>query len=351
MSPLCCNDNVTIPSFWRKRTEVQYMQETRTDKISIIIPAYNAEAFVERAIMSALTQSHKNVQIVVVNDGSSDDTSRIVCELCKKHANLHLINTENHGVSHARNVGMDHADGEFIVFLDADDVLLNDALTDMLRCQKENGLDIVAAKFLTTDQVDSMDRQLGGSGELHIYRGKEALLRSIEDYPETYSSCAKLYRSAAIAGVRFPEGKRIHEDSFFVFQCLTHNLVLGAYNRTVYLARCTSGSASRSAFSEKYFDILELAEQKMQIITQQYPEFISQSKLMLLKANMALLTCLCKTTEKKYHILQKQCIAYVLQNKKSFNAAIQSDNILFWAIRLRVFWLYKLLYRIKNKHF
>lgn len=326
------------------------MREYTTDRISVIIPAYNAEAFVERAIMSVLTQSHENVQVVLVNDGSVDSTSQIVRRLCADHDNICLIETENCGVSHARNVGLTHADGEFVMFLDADDVLLQDALAELLRCQKENGLDIVAASFISTDRMDGPVPEIHDSGALRVYKGKAALLRAIEDQPETYSSCAKLYRHAAIAQARFPEGKRVHEDSFFVFQCLTRNLVFGVYDKTVSLVSCTAGSASRSAFSEKYFDILELAQRKQQIIMADYPEFAEQSRLLMIKANMAMLTTLCKTREKKYRAAEKQCLTYILENRKVFKAAIRRDAILFWSIRLRLFWLYKLLYRIKNGH-
>lgn len=317
------------------------------DKISIIIPAYNAEPFIERAITSVLKQSYKNVQLVIVNDGSLDNTNQIVKRLCDRYSNIYLIETENHGVSHARNVGLIHADGEYITFLDADDILADGALEDMLQCMKKNGLDIVSCKLENIGQQHTAQER--DSGILQVYVGKEALLRSIEDYPETYSACAKLYRHSKIENVRFPEGKRVHEDSFFVFQCLTKNVSFGVYDKTNYFVYCTEESASRAVFSDKFFDILDLAERKCVIIAEEFPEYVEQSKLLLLKANMALLNCLCKTKEKKYRASEKACVAFVLKNQKYFKAAIRSDAILLWSIRLRMFWLYKLLYRVKNR--
>lgn len=320
------------------------------DRISVIIPAYNAEASIERTIMSALTQSYKNIQVVVVNDGSSDSTKQIVDSLCSRYNNILFVNTKNQGVSCARNVGMDNADGEYLVFLDADDILAENALENMYHCIKENELDIVAAKHTTIDFAKVGTVNFHDTGTLCIYRGKDALLRSIEDKPDTYSVWAKMYRRGVLENVRFPEGKRIHEDSFFIFSCLTRDVIFGVYDKTVYIVVDTPDSASRGEFSEKYFDILELAERKRQIVLQDFPEFTEQSKLMLLKADMAMLSCLCKSTDKKYRMYEKQCIERVRKNRKYFSAAIRNDYVMFWSVRLHIFWLYKWLYRIKNGH-
>lgn len=314
------------------------------DKITVIIPAYNAEEFIERAVMSVVRQKHDAVEIIIINDGSTDNTKEIAERLRQEHQNICLINTENHGVSHARNVGLDLASGEYVTFLDADDEIAENALIDMLHCIKKAQLDILSCKFCVNDLWPD---EIRDTETLYVYKGKEALLRAIEDQPETYSACAKLYKRSAIENVRFPEGKRIHEDSFFVFQCLAQDVLLGVYDKTVYILHCVAGSASRGAFSEKYFDILDLAERKYKIILEQFPEYAKQATLLMVKANMAMLNCLCKARGNEYRAIEKECCAYVIKNRKYFKPAIKSDIVLFWCIRLHIFGAYKILYRIR----
>lgn len=322
--------------------------EMKEDKVSIIIPAYNAEAYIKRAITSALDQSYNNIEVLVINDGSVDTTREIVEAMCADNPNICLFNTQNFGVSHARNLGLENATGEWIMFLDADDAIVSDAIQDMLSCMKENDLDIIAAErcCIYEGQEETLPVD---SGELVVYRGTEALLRSVEDYPETYSACIKLYKRSAVASVRFPEGRRVAEDSFFCFKCLTQNLTLGVYDKTIYKNYMTPFSATRCGFSEKVFDILALAEEKKEIIATQFPELMEHAKLMMLKAHMALLRNMCKTNEKKYRPIERKSIRFVIQNRNYFKAAIPTDEKWFWIITNHLYWVYKFVYRHKNK--
>ena len=113
------------------------------EKVSVIIPAYNAEPFIERAIDSVLSQTYKNVEIIVINDGSTDKTEQKVKAYIEKYENIKLISTENGGVCRARNIGIETASGEYISFLDADDELLPDALEVMISVANEKNADII----------------------------------------------------------------------------------------------------------------------------------------------------------------------------------------------------------------
>lgn len=315
--------------------------------VSIIVPAYNAEQFIERAITSVRNQTYSNLEILVINDGSKDKTRKIVESLCAEDRNIKLINTENQGVSCARNTGLEHATGSWVMFLDADDVLLDDAVESLLDCAIIHNLDIVSAKYQYTHSGDELVRN--DSESVSVYLGAQGILRSIEDFPETYSACAKLYKKAIIENVRFPEGRKAHEDSYFVFCCLAQRPTFGVYDKTVYQYYVTPGSASHGQFSEKVFDILVLAEEKKHIVDEQFPEYIEQSQLMLLKANMALLGNLLKTNNKKYRNIEKECIRFVQQNSDCFKEAIPGDGKWFWIIKNGYYHIYKFLVRVKNR--
>ena len=262
---------------------------------------------------------------------------------------MHVIHTENKGVSCARNLGLDHATGEYFAFLDADDALIEDGIYSLLIEIQKNNLDIVSTKLLRLENDAPYEGSSNTeSNEMVIYNDKESLLRSIEDYPETYSSCGKLYKREKLKEIRFPAGKRVHEDSFYIFQCLTKGISLGVLDKTVYINYITKNSASRGEFSEKVFDILELAEEKYKIIENSFPQYLEAAKLMLLKAHLALLKNLCKTKDRKYAPIKNKCINHLIQNKKYFKSEIAFDKKLFWIVTHHLYWLYEIIYRIKG---
>lgn len=115
-------------------------------KISVIVPAYNSENFISETLDCLLSQSLKDIQIVVVNDGSTDSTGEIIAAYAEKHANILPVFQENAGVSAARNNGIDRAEGEYILFLDSDDLLGENALEQLCNALDETQADIAVCR-------------------------------------------------------------------------------------------------------------------------------------------------------------------------------------------------------------
>lgn len=318
--------------------------------ISVIIPAYNAEGTIHRACDSVLSQSYPNVELVVVNDGSKDATPRLLEELASRHSNFRFVHQENGGVCKARNTGLKTASGAYIAFLDADDELLPDCLEMLFRVSQQENCDIVAGPSIRVRPDGSRSlKSYGVEGTPLIWEGKDALQNSLKDHPATYSVWGKLYRRQVLEGVRFVEGKRIHEDSFFLFEVFARELRMAVLAQPTINYYMTAQSASRSAFSDKFLDILYFADRKAQIVAEKYPEYLPLAKNVLAKANMALLKVMCLGADKKYLPLEKQCCRAVIENAPYFIPAIRVDKILFAVIRLRLFWLYKRLYRLLRR--
>lgn len=310
--------------------------------ISVIIPAFNAEKFVARAIKSVLNQTYQDLEIIVVNDGSTDSTQAIVETLCKCNKQIILINTVNHGVSCARNTGIDNAKGEFLSFLDADDELLPDALANMHRCLLSTASDICSGLYYRNDQ-----QQETYSKRFITWDAKTGIKKALLDAVPTHSACAKLYRTCKLSSVRFPEGKRVHEDSFFIFSCLVSGMTMALLDYPTYIYYSVPGSASRSGFSEKMFDMLDLASEKERIICENYPDLNNYAQNIVVKANMALLGNLCKSTGKKYRRSEKACIRTILEKKKYFVPSSNHDKKWFYVITHRLYYVYKLYYQAK----
>lgn len=323
---------------------------TNQPKISVIIPVYNGADTVLRACESVRNQGYSNMELIVVNDGSKDSTADILRQYAEGKENAVLINQVNGGVSKARNTGIQAATGEYLMFLDADDELEEDCVEKLLAISQDLDCDIVAGGCLRIRPDGSSFYQgIPVEGDMSIWQGEDALLCSLKDHPLTYAVWGKLYRRSAIGDVRFVEGKKLHEDSFFMFEILRNNLKVAALNMTVVRYHLTENSASRANFSEKFLDMLYFAQRKYTVVESEYPHLIPLGKNVLVKANMALLKTMWSAEGDRYKAVEKQCLNTVRENAAYFIPAITVDKILFLFIRLRIFWLYKWIYRLRRR--
>lgn len=311
-------------------------QSLQTPLISVIVPAYNAARWIRDCCDSVFHQSYPNWELIVVDDGSEDDTLVIARETAGDRENVTVLHSDHGGVCRARNLGLDAAKGEYLTFLDADDGLMPNALQMLFDRAQTTGADIVAG------EVDA-------SLEKECWCGKDALIKSLEDHPAGYAVWGKLYRSAIVDGIRFVEGRKIHEDSFFVFQCFLKQPLVAFHAEKVIWRNLLPGSASRSDFSEKFFDILYFAEEKVRLIREQYPELNGLTDNLLIKANMALLRNLCKTYDRRYRQAEKNCIQTIREKRRAFRPAMKADERWFWVITHYLFPLYKVVFYFRRK--
>lgn len=187
------------------------------DKLSVIIPAYNAQHRVKQCINSVLKAIREKDELVFVNDGSTDRTSDIVREI--SDCRIRLIEQKNSGVSVARNTGLNHATGELIAFVDADDMVLLDAF-EMLRSYLVPGVDLVITGY---QMVDPSGHKLYSNKERIENLAKKRITSSelAKDYFTYFyagviNSCwGKLYRKKALAQTRFDTGLKMGEDASF----------------------------------------------------------------------------------------------------------------------------------------
>lgn len=314
------------------------------EKVSVIIPVYNAEKYLEECLNSVLNQTYQNIEIIVINDGSKDGTKAILDEYTQAASNIVVIHTENGGVSRARNIGLDNVSGNYIMFLDADDLLVPNAVELLLQDLKNNNADIAVG--LMDSNVKNVAAVCEGT-TIAVWKGTEGLEKSLEDNPFTYSSCAKLFKSPALKNVRFIEGRKIHEDSYFVFCSFINQPTVVVRDVYIYKYRTNENSASHAAFSEKYFDILYFAGEKWNAIKKKHPYLLDKAKNMLVKSNIAMLQCLLNVKDKRYKKDIKACIRTVKQYKKYFIPSYLGDKKRFKIITYNLYGIYKWLYQLK----
>ena len=274
--------------------------------VSIIVPIYNAEKYLDSCIQSVLRQTYTNWELILIDDGSTDKSGRIAEEYGFADERITVFHQKNLGVSLARNQGIDEATGNYVVFLDADDELIEDCLAKTVNIAEETNADVVAGRSCENQEL-FQDRI--------IWTGAEALENSLKDHLFTYSACAKLIRREFIGKTRFTPDIRINEDSYFVFQLLCKQNVFVLTNDVIYFYRANSESSSRTVFSEKYFDILKVSDLKYKKIEEQFPQMHDLAKNMLLKARMNVLRILAVRTRDEYRDVEKKLLEYILDNK------------------------------------
>lgn len=317
--------------------------------ISVIIPVYNGAATIVRACESVLNQNYPCMELLVVNDGSNDNTAEVL-QIYAENTAVKLICQENGGVSKARNAGIQAATGEYIIFLDADDELAPGIAETLLQVCQEQNCDVVAGGCVRVrPDGTSYYQRLPIDGDMAVWSNEDALMCSLKDHPVTYSVWGKIYRRSAIGDLQFVEGKKLHEDSFFIFELLRKNLKIAAVDKPVVHYYLTQNSASRAVFSDKFLDMLYFAQRKYEIIESQYPQWLALGKNILVKANMAVLKNLWSAKGNQYRDLEKKCLAAVRSNAAYFVPAIPVDWVLMLFIRLRLFWLYKRIYRLLRR--
>lgn len=267
--------------------------------VSIIVPIYNAEKYLDSCIQSVLRQTYTNWELILIDDGSTDKSGRIAEEYGFADERITVFHQKNLGVSLARNQGIDEATGNYVVFLDADDELIEDCLAKTVNIAEETNADVVAGRSCENQEL-FQDRI--------IWTGAEALENSLKDHLFTYSACAKLIRREFIGKTRFTPDIRINEDSYFVFQLLCKQNVFVLTNDVIYFYRANSESSSRTVFSEKYFDILKVSDLKYKKIEEQFPQMHDLAKNMLLKARMNVLRILAVRTRDEYRDVEKKLL-------------------------------------------
>lgn len=189
--------------------------------ITVIVPVYKAEEFLERCVVSIIKQTYSNLEIILVDDGSTDNSPNICDKWAKIDSRITVIHQHNSGVSVARNVGILHANGKYIMMLDSDDYMCSEAIESMYKIMNSQKVDLVICGYEKGNQdafVFNRERQEG----VEIINAKTALERIYESDEKALQYVvpwAKLYKCELFEKISYPKGK-IFEDIY-----VTHELL------------------------------------------------------------------------------------------------------------------------------
>ena len=202
--------------------------DNQTELISIIVPAYNIAAYIERGVGSVCNQTYRNLEIIVVDDGSTDDTGVICDRLAVEDERVQVIHKENGGPAEARNVGIAKAKGVYIGFVDGDDWIDPDMYEKMLSALKEQQADIAICRYRQVYKSHTEDESIDRAVLFERQEALQYYVQETEEYFIRNAAWNKLYRREILENIAFPVGKW-YEDIMFA------TMVLGRTGRCIYL--------------------------------------------------------------------------------------------------------------------
>ena len=227
-------------------------------KISIIVPVYNVENYLERCLNSLVKQTIDDIEIILINDGSPDNSQKIIDRFKDQYPDkIVSIEIENSGVAHARNVGLQHATGEYIGFVDSDDYVDVSMYENLYQKAKEEESDIVMSGYTRLWRASSKDYQLG---EMELY-GK-----SLSESPMILVSGVPYIWNKIFSRRMINENKilfnefGIFEDLLFSYQCYLYANRISKCDKALYYYRVRREGSATNHFSEKFFDIFRVMD-------------------------------------------------------------------------------------------
>ncbi len=249
--------------------------------VSVIVPAYNVEKYLDRCIESLCTQSYKNIEIILVDDGSKDTTPAICDSWSKKDERIRVIHQQNQGQCAARNAALDVMNGNYLMFVDSDDYIRRDMIAKMVGMVEKNNLDFVRSAYMKVEE--SQNEEITDSEDTGAERffDQRQIIENFLTAPYskrkcfTAIMCCALYKASLFAEVRFPVGL-IFEEGFVLPSVYLLTDRAGYIDESFYYYRSNAdGTMASNALTEKSLKSIDDWMLIHQAFKDKYPEFNS----------------------------------------------------------------------------
>ncbi len=300
--------------------------------ISVIVPVYNVEPYLERCVESIRNQSYKNLEIILVDDGSPDNCGKMCDEFAEKDSRIRTVHRKNGGQSAARNSGLSIAKGDYIGFVDSDDYIEEDMYEVLFGALKSTSAQMAVCDYRVVNESGAYSGKKSFSGRVSVYEGDSAYDIIIPTLNNSVWN--KLYKKECIKGLTFPEGQIHGEDFIFVLESLKNveRIAVADEGKYYYLQR--SDSITGKVFSEKKLDEIKSKDRILEIIGESFPSYTDIAKKWCFKARMNVIRAILKNGfEKRYCEAVTECKAYVKSNfanvKKSLSGKEYIEYILY----------------------
>lgn len=295
------------------------------NKISVIVPVYNTSMYLSKCVDSIIVQTYQNLEIILVDDGSLDNSGKICDEYAEKDARVRVIHKENGGLSSARNAGMDIATGDYIAFVDSDDRIAPDTYEKLAAAIGDKKRAVANCMYVR--EFD--DGELTPSPVPHTVTEDFSSVQFLEElllHKGDVSACTKLFPKALLNGLRFPEGE-LNEDFKFMLNLIERIDTVSFVGSVGYYYFVRRDSIT-SKYGKSFVDMQKNSIFALEYVKQKHPKLKKQAMRFALYQNMAYLLALPRELATKdnsvYRSAKKFVRAHTLSN--IFNKYITAKN-------------------------
>lgn len=238
--------------------------------ISVIVPIYNVEKYLSRCVDSIINQTYKNLEIILVDDGSPDNCPKICDEYARQDSRIKVIHKENGGMSDARNAGIKIATGGYISFIDSDDWIKSEMIEDMYNRIIKDNSDLVSVGAIWIDENDNIIKT-EASSESCILNTEQAIAEIIQDGKLKQYVWNKLYKADLIKNILFDKGK-YHEDVFWSYKVIGEAKRVSIEKNIYYFYLQHPGSIMSEMYTAKRLDALDAMKLRCEYTKEKFPK-------------------------------------------------------------------------------
>ena len=329
------------------------MKTEESKKVSVVVPVFNVKDYLVSCVDSILTQTYHNLEIILVDDGSTDGSSEICDQLAARDKRMKVLHKENGGLSDARNAGLDVVTGNYIAFVDSDDTIESDmieSLVDLMECYNA---DVTSCRF-TRVWTDGVEERVGENNEISIYDGKDALKEYV--YGKTLDPfvCNKLFKTELI---NLPTGEKrrfikgiVGEDNPFSIELYKQidRLVLVGKSSYRYLQK-REGAITNSAVSQKKIDSVFFWDSVRKDCKENYPEL----EIYAIRRQALFYIGLYNMIDgnKAYREVAEQIVGFLKENNTAIQQSELCERVLKLSSRLIITapWVYRVLMKVYKR--
>ena len=303
--------------------------------ISVIVPVYNIQMYVSMCLDSILDQVYQDFELIIIDDGSSDQSGPICEQYAQRDSRIRLVHQKNGGLSAARNVGIELATGEYLTFIDGDDIVHPDYLEHLYRGIIQHNADICMCWFRKFDIEPVSDKYTYSVKRVLTGRDACGYIGCAQDRVST-TACMKLYKTSLWKDIRYPVG-RVHED-----EAITHKLLYAAKRITeldeeLYFYRTTPNSIMNSPFSVKRYDAITAYYERYQFYLDNNEPELAEDIKKIADSQMAKYSIICRSMN-IYAEVPKEYKISVLRALRIIRKLDTDEKFHYWLNKVHPNW-------------
>lgn len=316
-------------------------------EITCIIPVYNVQQYLKKCLDSVLNQSFTDYEIILIDDGSTDESGKLCDDYAKKHFQIKVIHQKNGGLSVARNRGIVEAKGKYVIFIDSDDYIDKDMFATLYSMNINLGSDIAACDKAIVYE-NSMKIEYGSeNGKISVFNPEEAFVKAVDFYGKFGMEIwNKLYKRELFNVVRFPAGK-LFEDQATQYKLFFAANKISYIQKSLYYYLRRNNSITTQSYSDKEKQRLEMVNLMVDYIKENHKAIVSQViKYKLLSCNLTIANKMIKAGIYDYDFLKEVSTDTKKELKILQKGSLSITRKLQFLLFIHMWPVYKILYKI-----